>query len=1074
MTLTVPQTFSKTLMSPETPKSAQDAVPREQERVDMLDSKKDQRYEREGKNLLALSFPIVKGIDNLRLGAKDRKDKDPAGAEKLEASAQRIEEKLLILLHDIDSATVENILNQFSVLKSESGTNTDTASQKPQETSEEKQKRENEQTKLELKNRYDDISLSIKIRMHGAMNNIAESQKTLKQQWFFQRWGSNEKSGIEQSQKYYDQLQQLQAKINERYAMTSEKPELRSALLKSLEPKGEIAQELLKTSPDFAKLRTEFDRTMKACDIAEQGVQYAQTALEIAASYAGPPGIAAALIPKYIVELTTGGTTPDQLAWKIVEDIATAYIGGGKFAKAILQRLGPVAKMVQKIFEQGGKQGWTATIVKKTILEFIDMFKDQQIQHAFADIKEAVTGQEAHRVTLEEMAVGRAAGRAIGKGLDKTGVKGKIQKVQKGRQADTTDHEQPPKKKAKEKIAEDPLLQKQREENLKIAEPTERVQAGRKAIKDILGEEIDITKPQSDAIAAAHDVPMTGIDTNGKPTYSKQDLATKMQILTDKDVGFSQKQADALLRMGVCGIPPPPPPPVRPINKPSPSPIAPVQPTALRKPPPLPPPPPPRPTGTPTNAPAPSPVAPVQPTAPRTLPPLPPRPGNAPTNMPTASPQKLPKVKEAPPPPRRPTEAPATAPVSSNVPKTTPNVPLKPKIDVEPVSPILQKKPQPTEKIQRPDVKRPPERQDASAGLRKFQELTKQQASRLEAVKKEDIPLLREMNTLQTERNQLEAKQSFFRSYKQEISALNTKIADVNRKRGALRSEKEQLEYRQRINPVLEEYHSLTQNPAALAKWTARYGHLTPEQVKMDPYLQQKLTQLRNESAFTFSSYLHQNLQDDGKSQIAFDPYRFKSKTPNMNETIVDGWIKPGNGDHIATTRYREHLVLAPLHDGEGVSKDQWTLTYAYKDGDNYHGGSPMHGKTGDPRRGGINSQDRGRESTIQNIPHDQKMASIMEHAEEHSESITRDNHFVISVTMDEKQAREMSRYFQANPSMIRPFFLNGMQGMEYTHKPPPYEKTDAMPNLGIQFREFSPTVVAGDKLKLQEERVLK
>ncbi|MSR67794.1 hypothetical protein EXS65_03155 [Candidatus Peribacteria bacterium] len=442
-------------MSPETPESARskDAVPREQERVDLLDSKKDEKYEREGKNLLEPSYRITKGIENLRSGADKRKTTDAAGAEKLETTANSLEVKLLTLLHDIDSEAVENILNRFADLESETMKNTDVSAEKKPE---EKQKREEDQLNRDLKERYDDISLSINIRMTGARKNIAESRKTLKNQWFFQRWGSNEKSGIDQSQKYYNQLQQLQTNIDKRYAEANQKPELRAVLLRSLKAKGDIANELQKTSPDFKKLRAEFDRTMKACDIAEQGVQYAQTALEMAASYAGPPGIAAALIPKYIVELTTGQTAPEQLAWKIVEDIATAYIGGGKFAKAILQRLGPVAKSVQKIFEINSKQGWTATGIKKMIIEFIDMFKDQQIQHAFADIKEAVTGQEAHRVTLGEMAVGRAAGRAIGKGLDKTGVKGKIETVAKGKSAkenQKTDEETP---EQKQKTTPDP------------------------------------------------------------------------------------------------------------------------------------------------------------------------------------------------------------------------------------------------------------------------------------------------------------------------------------------------------------------------------------------------------------------------------------------------------------------------------------------------------------------------------------------------------------------------------------------------------------------------------------------
>ncbi len=64
----------------------------------------------------------------------------------------------------------------------------------------------------------------------------------------------------------------------------------------------------------------------------------------------------------------------------------------------------------------------------------------------------------------------------------------------------------------------------------------------------------DLTPAQSQAILDAHAVPMA----DGQK-YSMAELKQKMQIL--EAGGFTREQADTLLRMGVCGVPPPPPVP---------------------------------------------------------------------------------------------------------------------------------------------------------------------------------------------------------------------------------------------------------------------------------------------------------------------------------------------------------------------------------------------------------------------------------------------------------------------------------------------------------------------------------
>jgi len=114
-------------MPHETPEPARrnsdDSLARELERVDKLDSRiPDRRYERnerKGLNLLDFGYGIAEGIDRLRISAQKRRGKDAAGAEKLEATASRIEAELIALLQSIDRDTVESILDRFATLGSQ-------------------------------------------------------------------------------------------------------------------------------------------------------------------------------------------------------------------------------------------------------------------------------------------------------------------------------------------------------------------------------------------------------------------------------------------------------------------------------------------------------------------------------------------------------------------------------------------------------------------------------------------------------------------------------------------------------------------------------------------------------------------------------------------------------------------------------------------------------------------------------------------------------------------------------------------------------------------------------------------
>ncbi len=301
-----------------------------------------------------------------------------------------------------------------------------TSPERPKEGKKDMANEEREPTREEdVQSRYESIRSSIAIRLQGVDGNKKSTERDLASQNFFKRLGSNTGSMLEQNESYRRQILEVQTNFDTLWK-SAKTVEAKEAVLRS------VGKELSKATPDFKKLRGEFERTQKILDATEQGLQYAQTALEIAASYAGPPGIAASLIPKYVVELSTGQSTPQNVALRILEDVISAYIGSGKVAKALFTKLGPVGKRLAQVFESANASGWSSkTAVKKVLIDVLEVFRDTGLQNAFAEAKEFVTGEEANRATLAETATGKVIGKVIGKGLEKTGVKAKIESTAK-------------------------------------------------------------------------------------------------------------------------------------------------------------------------------------------------------------------------------------------------------------------------------------------------------------------------------------------------------------------------------------------------------------------------------------------------------------------------------------------------------------------------------------------------------------------------------------------------------------------------------------------------------------------
>ncbi len=104
-------------------------------------------------------------------------------------------------------------------------------------------------------------------------------------------------------------------------------------------------------------------------------------------------------------------------------------------------------------------------------------------------------------------------------------------------------------------LENDPELQRMRDTILKLEDTPEGLAKRYEAAEFILDMGPDGLSPiQRRAIKEAHEVPMA----DPSKGYSPAELKQKMEILVEHDT-FGPLDADKLLRMGVCGSPPPPP-----------------------------------------------------------------------------------------------------------------------------------------------------------------------------------------------------------------------------------------------------------------------------------------------------------------------------------------------------------------------------------------------------------------------------------------------------------------------------------------------------------------------------------
>lgn len=413
--------------------------------------------------------------------------------------------------------------------------------QKLQKELDEKQKaaKERQAREEKVKEKYESLVFAFNNRFQGIDNSIEEARSVYNSYWPWERLGSNEKSYIRENQSYRDQLMVPYQKFTELWpqARTLEQKEI---LLSA------ISQEITRASPDFAKLHAEFKSTEEKLYYAEKALQVSDLALSVAAAYAGPPGIAAALVPKYLVRIgvslasTHNPENMQTIAWDFIQDVVFAYAGGktGKAAAQVLAKLGPLGAKITAIFMKGSADGMAKTGMKALLREVADAFVDANLQALFEEGRVAVTDEKREKMTIAERMKGNLVGKVIGKGvvapiIVKTGLANKIQQIAgKGiNSLSPEDFEKIKKQIMSSPDAERPALAEQ-----------------------VLGKVL--TPDQHAAIAEAHAVPMK----DGQK-YSIEELALKMNIL--KKAGIVGDDADSLLRLGVCGITPLPPPPRR-------------------------------------------------------------------------------------------------------------------------------------------------------------------------------------------------------------------------------------------------------------------------------------------------------------------------------------------------------------------------------------------------------------------------------------------------------------------------------------------------------------------------------
>ncbi len=464
-----------------------------------------------------------------------------------------------------------------------------------------------------VQERYERMMQGIEARIAGAQQTIAQAERNSTKSWFATPGGTwtehlgyalmglqgqiirktmhdavhNTQNVLQEEQRSLSMLLSLKDRLERSWSAVSaiENPISRaSAELAFLEETntilgidenanvivdedGKPVGEIYKTQPDFARLERDMQRVEMGLTAAEYTLRVADMAKDVAASFAGPPGIAVAMAPRYIVGLSTGEMTLEQACWQLPEDVALAYIGG-KASGSVMKLLGPILKRILANNTVPGTK-IAGSALRELFEEIVDAFSDSALQGAFIEVREQISGQQStspdYMQRVYSNFIGGMAGRGMAKGLQ-TGMRLRARGEQKAtsEEGDTPATSKPKDGDAPATARTDGGETISRTSKQKVLTPEEETLKGTLMGLDdsvegltrraLYAEELlqrPLTDEQKRAVVDAHLAGTPVLAEDGTTTYSMGDLRTKMQIL--QRAGFSMEESDRLLRMGVTG-----------------------------------------------------------------------------------------------------------------------------------------------------------------------------------------------------------------------------------------------------------------------------------------------------------------------------------------------------------------------------------------------------------------------------------------------------------------------------------------------------------------------------------------
>lgn len=608
---------------------------------------------------------------------------------------------------------------------------------------------------------------------------------------------------------------------------------------------------------------------------------------------------------------------------------------------------------------------------------------------------------------------------------------------------------------------------------------------------------------QKQAIVEAHDVPATGVRENGERYYTSADLAKKMRILTA--AGFTsgkEGQADALLRMGICGmkfdIPPPP------TKKPSVSSQqkaadtqSDITPRTIK--------PPPAPVYVKKNVPAATPVV-----TPFTA-------GKAPSAQPPVAQRNIP-----PPPPPPPSALKKAAPVPAaapSVPDTSATDALKQREqgvldNLIRESKVLEQKAKSLTGTQKTDV---------YGDLGRLYQRIEKQKQRIAGIGnapavQPTTPAAQVRQAPPVAASQKSPSVAPAATPKKPDNAVLAPAAAPKKQDVPVQAPPPAPLVKPRQNPGLKNPDiQLSPEQLQAQQFIAQYGHLSPEQLDMQPEIRQKLQEYKKRGLFMVGHYYEgtgyetieyaryntdkMKYSTKDARRIQYDFYTKKENTTRASREGVDPQareflaIKPMTSREKIGTRkemkqetvkglFGEKIIeqevdvdqtgevptrFADIVPGSPSTEVAVRLTYVatgpeypsnvirnrtsgtdainpnemFKTYSGGNGLSPQHD---------AGYQPNGTRQDIQNdIIKAQKLADYTNPTRNNGRA---DNYLAISVVLPESEAKALAKMFEAHPESMRAFFLDGGQEHMLIHTPPPYETWDRQ-QRPVVFRRF-------------------